>query len=50
MFVQCGVSLTGAENDAIDFGRVGDRFGMFGIRNDPLEVRFASEIFDRGAG
>ena len=50
MLVQCGVNLTGAKDDSLDFGGIGNGVGMFRIGDDPLEVRIAGEIFDRGAG
>lgn len=47
VLVQGDVGLAGAENDTLDlFGR-GDGMVVFGVRDDPLEVRFAGEVFDR---
>lgn len=51
VFVESGVDLTGAENDAGDVFRGIDFVGVVcRIRDYPLEVGLAGEVFDRGAG
>ena len=51
VFVQRGVDLAGAEDDAVDFVvRFDCRVGVGGVGDDPLEVGVAGEVFDRGAG
>lgn len=47
VLVQGDVGLAGAEDDALDlFGR-GDGVVVFRVGDDPLEVGFAGEVFDR---
>lgn len=52
VFAKCGVNLTRAEDDALDF-IVWCNLETFGIVcvvwNDPLEVRFAGKVFNAGA-
>lgn len=45
MLVQCGVDLTRTEDHAVDLCRFVDGFPVFRVRNNPLELRFASEVF-----
>ena len=50
-FVQSNVDLTRAEDYAVDL--VVGKDGLVvvgGVGDDPLEVRLASEVFDRGTG
>lgn len=47
MLVDGGVGLACAENDALDLVWLFYRLAMFGIRDDPLEVRIPCEILDR---
>ena len=50
MFVQSGVNLTRAEDDAVDLvRRVDGVVGMRGVGDDPLEMGAFSEVFDVGA-
>lgn len=46
VFVQGDVDLAGAEDDTVDVFGLFDSFAVFGVRDDPLEVRVASEVFD----
>ena len=51
VFVEGGVDLAGAEDDALDFGLwFYGVVGMGGVGDDPLEVRFACEVLNGGAG
>ena len=51
VFLQGGVYLTRAEDDSIDFFVGGDGIvGVGRVWNDPLEMRFAYEVFDGRAG
>ena len=51
VFVQGDVDLAGAEDYAIDFIVGEDGIVIVGgVRDDPLEVGLASEVFDGGAG
>jgi hypothetical protein len=43
------IDLTGTENDAIDLLWVVDGLTMFGVWNDPLELRVTSKFFNRGS-
>lgn len=49
VFVKSGIDLTSAHNHAIDFFVGSDKFTVLGIRDDPAEVRVASEILDIGS-
>ena len=44
VFVQSCIDLACAEDDTLDFFGWGDRFAMFGVRDDPLKAGFASEV------
>jgi len=44
------VDLARAEDDAVDFVGFDNRFAVFRVGNDPLEVRLFCEVFDIGAG
>ena len=46
MLVESGVGLAGAKNNALNLFRWGDGFAMFGVGNDPLEMRFTSKVFE----
>lgn len=49
VFVQGDVDLTGAEDYAVDLVVGEDGFVVVGgVRDDPLEVGLASEVFDGG--
>lgn len=50
MFVKSGVDLTSAENDAIDFIWFGDGVAMLRVGDNPLELRFASELLNTRSG
>jgi hypothetical protein len=50
VFAECGVDLTRAEDDAVDVGGLVDGFAVFGVRDDPFEVRVANKVVDGGAG
>ena len=50
VLVQGRVDLARAENDAFNFFVRGDGLPMLGVGDDPLEVRFAGEVFDARAG
>lgn len=50
VLVKGAVDLTCAEDDAVDFGGFVDGFAVFGLGNDPLEVRLAGELLNRRAG
>lgn len=47
VLVKGDVNLACAENDTLNLVWIFDRLSMFGVRDDPLEVGVASEIFDR---
>ncbi len=51
VFVEGGVDLAGAEDDAVDFlvGLDGG-VGVGGVGDDPFEVGLAREVFDGGTG
>lgn len=44
---ESGIYLTGAKDDTVNLFRLIDALAMFRIRDDPLELRFASELFNR---
>jgi len=44
MLLESSVNLTSAENYSFDFLRFGN--GGIWVRNDPLELRFASELLN----
>jgi hypothetical protein len=46
VFVESSIDLTSAENNAINFIWFGDGLAMLGIWDDPLELRFAGELFN----
>jgi len=50
IFVEGGVDLTSAENDAIDFIWFGDGVAMLRVGDNPLELRFASELLNTRSG
>lgn len=43
---QRGVDLTGTDYDTVDLIWLGDAFAVFWIRDNPLEVRLASEVLE----
>jgi hypothetical protein len=47
---QRSVNLSGAQNDTLDLLRLINRGAMGRVRDDPLEVGFASEVLNVGAG
>lgn len=49
MLRQRSIDLTGTDDDAVDLVRLGDAFTVFWIGDDPLEMRFASEVFEVGS-
>jgi hypothetical protein len=50
VFGESGVDLSGAENDAFDLVMVLNRLTMLRIRDNPLEVRLASKVFNVRSG
>ena len=51
VLVERGVDLAGTQDDAVDLlGRLDGTLVVGGIRDDPLEVGFAGEVLDVGAG
>jgi hypothetical protein len=50
VFIERSINLTSAENNSIDFFWLVDGLAMFGVCDDPLELRVTSEILNRGSG
>ena len=46
VFVEGSIDLTSAENDSVNLLRFVDGSAMFGIGNDPLELRITSKFFN----
>ena len=47
VFVESGVDLTCAKDDALDFIWLGDGFTVLWVGDDPAELRFTGEVLDR---
>lgn len=46
VLVESSVNLTSAEDNTLDLLGIIDGFSMFSFRNDPLELRITSELFN----
>lgn len=46
VFAQSRINLSSAEDNTLNVLRLVDRFAMFGIRNDPAELRVTGEFFN----
>jgi hypothetical protein len=49
VLVQGGVHLSRTQDDSVNLVRFNDRFAMFWVRDNPLEVGITSKVFNVGA-